>query len=82
MKYNLRPRKIPRAKPQIFSKGSVYISPYILTQVIIQSLLISKNYTSSIVLPGWAICVDLIFRIVLAAGPKFFSICPAQLGEY
>ena len=66
MKKSLSPRKTPRAEPKGISKG--YISLYILTQVIIQTLSISKNYTSSIVLPGWAIFVELIFRIALAAG--------------
>ena len=38
------------------------------------------NDTSSIVLPGWAILVELDICIALAAGPKFSSIRPAQLG--
>ena len=59
-----------------------YISPYILTKVIIQTLSISKNDTSSIVFPGWAIFVKLIFCIAMAAGFMFFIIHPAQLGEY
>ena len=65
-KYSLSPRKIPRAKPKGFSKGSGYISPFILTQVIIQTLSISKNDTLSIVLPGWAMLVELIFVFALA----------------
>ena len=54
---------------------------YSQTKVIIQTFSISKNDTSSIVFPGWAILVELIFSIALAAGPIFSSICPAQLGE-
>ena len=38
-----------------FLKGLNYISPYLPTEVILQILSISKNYTSSMVLPGWAI---------------------------
>ena len=51
-KYSTSPRKIQGGKQEGFSKGSGYISPYILTQVIIQTLSISKNYTYNIVLPG------------------------------
>ena len=75
-------RKIPRAEQKGFSKGSGYISPYILTDVILKTLSISKNDASSIVLPGWAILVELIFRISLAAGPIFYSIPPAHMGIY
>ena len=63
MKYSFSPRKILRAEPEGFYKGSSYISPYILTQVIIQTLSISKNDTSSIGIPGWKILVEFIFRI-------------------
>ena len=69
-------------EPDGFSEGSGYFSPSIPTRVIIQTLSISKNYTSSIVLPGWAILEELIFCIVLEARPIFFNICPAQLGVY
>ena len=82
MKYSLSPRKIPKAEPGGFSKVSGYFSPYILTQVIIQTLSIYKSYTSSIALPGWKILVELIFQISLVAGPKFSINRPAQLGEY
>ena len=68
MNYSLSQRKILRAECLGFSKGSSYISPYIWTQFIIQPLSISKNDTSNIVLPGWAILVELILRIALAAG--------------
>ena len=78
MKNSLSPREIPKAEPKEFSKGSGYISLYIPPQVIIQTISISKNYASSIVLPGWAILEELIFRIALAAGPIFCCICPAQ----
>ena len=81
MTNSLSPWTILRAEPEGFSKGSGYISPYILTQVILQTLSNSKNDTSSIILPGWAILVKLIFRIALAAGPKFSSIRLAQLPE-
>ena len=40
-KFSLSPRKILRAKPEGFSNGSSYISLYILTQVLIQSLSVS-----------------------------------------
>ena len=53
VKYSLSQRKIPRAEPEGLSKGSGYISPYIPPLVIIQTLSISKNDTSSIVLTGW-----------------------------
>ena len=74
VKYSLSPNQIPRADPEGFSKGSGYISPYILTLIIVQTLSISKNDTYSIVLPGWAILVELIFCFALAAGPIFSSI--------
>ena len=61
---------------------SGYTVKYSLTKVIIQTLSISKNDTSSIVLPGWAMWLELIFRIALAAGLLFSSIRPAQLGVY
>ena len=67
MKYSLSPKKIPRAEPEGFSKGSSYISLYILNQIIRKTLSISKNDTSSIVFPGWAILDELTFRIALAA---------------
>ena len=44
------------------------------TQVIIQTLSISKSYTSSIVLPDRAILEELILHIGLAAGATFFRI--------
>ena len=66
--YNWSQGKLLRAEAKGFSKGSSYISPYIMTQIIIQTLSISKNNTSSIILPGWAILTDLI------------SILPLQLG--
>ena len=74
MKYCLSMREIPRAQPKGFPEGSGYISPYILTSVIIQTLSISKSYTSSIVLPGRAILEELILRIGLAAGAIFSCI--------
>ena len=70
MKYSL--------SPSFFLEGSGYIVSHILTQVIIQKLSISKNNTSSIVLPGWAILEELIFHIALAAGPLFSSIRPVE----
>ena len=78
MKYSLTLRKILRVEREGFSKGSGYILPYILTQVIIQTLSISKKDTSSMVLPGWLILEELIFRIALATGPIFSSNGPAQ----
>ena len=77
MKYSLG-----KYLPSGFSSGSGYISPYILTQVMVQTFSMSKKDTFSIVLPGWAILVELIFCTALAAGPIFSSICPAQLGQY
>ena len=47
-----------------------------------RTLLISKNDTSSIVLFGWTILVELIFRIDLPTKPIISSIFTAQLGEY
>ena len=61
-----------------FSKGSG--SGYIPTRVMIQTISISKNDTSSIILHGWAILKELLFLIDLAAGHIFFNIWPAQLG--
>ena len=81
VKYSLSPRKIPRVEPEGLSKGSGYISTYILTRVIIQTSSIAKNDTSSIVFPGWAIFEELIFRIAPAAGPIFSCIRPAQLAD-
>ena len=63
-------------EPEGFSKGSGYISPYILIQDILQTFSISRNDTSSIVLPDWAILEELIFHIALAAGPIFYNIRP------
>ena len=74
MKYSLSPGKILRAEPEGFSKGSEFISQYILTQVILQTLSISNNYASNIVLPAWAILVEFIFHIALAAGLIFSTI--------
>ena len=53
-------------EPDGHSKGSEYISLYILTQVIIHTLTNPKNNTSSIVHPGLATLEELIFRIALA----------------
>ena len=66
--YSLSPRNFP--------KGSCYISMHTLIGVIIQTILIFRNDTSSTALPGWAILQEMIFRIALAAGPKFSSIHP------
>ena len=74
MKYRLSPREIQRAEPEGFSEGSGYILLYILPQVMIQILSISKDDASSIFLPGWTILEELIFRIALAPGAIFFSI--------
>ena len=68
-----------KIKPE--PEGSGYISPYIPTSVIIQTFSISKNYTSSIVLPGRAILEQLILRINLAAGAIFFRISMKQYGS-
>ena len=74
VKYSLSTREIPSMEPQGFPKGSGYISPYILTQVIIQTFSISKSYASSIFLPGRAILEELILRNGLAAGAIFSRI--------
>ena len=66
----------PEAKPEGFPEASGYISPYILTEVIKQTLSISKNLISSIVLPGWAILEELILRIGLEAWDIFSRIAP------
>ena len=60
--------------PERFPEGSGYISPYILTSVIIQTFSISKSYTSSIVLPSRKIFEELILRIGLSAGAIFSPI--------
>ena len=52
VKYSLSTREIPRAEPVVFPKGSGYISPYILTGVIVQTFSISKSFTSIIVFYG------------------------------
>ena len=51
------------------AESSCYISSYIPTGVIIQTLLISKNDTSSVVLPG-SLFEELILCIALEAGPS------------
>ena len=68
-------------QPEGISKGSSYISLYIPTQVKTQTLSISENSTSSIVLPGLEILGEFIFCIALAGGPIFFSIGPAELAK-
>ena len=80
MKYSMSMREIPRAEPEGFPEGSGYISPYIPTPVIIRTSIISKNHTSSIVLPGRAILENLILRIALAT-VAFIAIF-AVLGLY
>ena len=57
MKYSLS----PRAELEVFPMDSGYISLYILTQDIIQTLPISKNDASSFVLPCWPILEELTF---------------------
>ena len=74
VKYSLSTREIPRAEPKGFPKCSGYISLYIPTQVIIQTFLISKSYSSSIVLPGWAILEELVLCIGPAARAIFSRI--------
>ena len=61
-------REILRAEPEGISESSGYISPYITTQVKIQTLSISKYETSSILFPGRSILEELILCIALAAG--------------
>ena len=51
--YSLSPREIPRAEPEVFPEGSGYISPYILTWVIIQTLSILKSHTSNMSFLLW-----------------------------
>ena len=60
VKQILSPRKILMTEPRGFFKGWGYISLYNLNQVIIQTLSISKNDTSSIVLPGCPILIEWI----------------------
>ena len=74
VKYSLSTREIPRAEPKGFPEGRGYISPYIPTSVIIQRFSISKNYASSIDLPGRAKLEELILRICLADGAIFSRI--------
>ena len=66
----LSPREIPKAEPEEIFKGVGYILMYIPTRVIIQTLSISKNYSSRIVLPCSAIW------------KSWFSILLWQLGIY
>ena len=82
MEYSLSTKEVSRAEPEGFPEGSAYISPYILTQVIIQTFSIFKSYTYCIVLPGRAILEELILRIALADGAIFSSTLPALLGVY
>ena len=71
MKYRLSPGEITRAEPEGFYKS--YISPYIPTRDII-----SKNNIFRIVLSGWAILEELIFRIALATRSIFAIILPSS----
>ena len=74
MKYSLSTREIPRAEPLGFPEGLGYISPDILTLVIIQTFSNPKRYIFSIVLPGRAIFEELILHFGLAAGAIFSCI--------
>ena len=68
VKYSLSTREILRPEPKGFPEGSGYISPYILTSVIIQTFsIIYFQY----VLPGRAILEELILCIGLVAGVYF-----------
>ena len=78
VKYSLSTREMPRAEIKGFTEGSVFISSYIPTRVIIQIFSISKSYTSSIVLHGRAILEELILRIGQAAGAIFSQYCPVD----
>ena len=46
VKYTLSKREIQSTELEGFPEGSGYISPYILTRVIIQTFSISESYTS------------------------------------
>ena len=69
MKYTLRPKEMPRAKPEGFSEGSGHISSYIPTRVTIQAFSIT-------------ILEELILCIALTTGAIFSSVLPALLGAY
>ena len=71
-KYSLSMREIQTAEPEGFPEGSGYSSPCIQTGLILHRVIISKSYTSSIVLLGRAILEELYLRIGLAAGAIFF----------
>ena len=74
VKYSLKKREIQRPEPKKLPEGSGYISPCILIWVIIQTFSISRNYTSSIVLPVRAILKELILCIGLVARAIFSDI--------
>ena len=67
-------KEIQIADPSGFSKISGYVLHFILTQVLVHTISISKHYTSNIVLRDWATREKFNFCIVLAAGPIFPSI--------
>ena len=82
MIYSLRTREIPRAESKGFPSGAGYISPYIPTLVIIQTLSISKINSSTIFFSLRAILEELFLRLVLAANAIFSRIDPHLLGAY
>ena len=74
--YTLSMKEIPRAKPEGYLKGSGYISSYMMTWLIIQTLSFEKQkkYTFTNVLPRRAIMEELILCFALEAGALFSHI--------
>ena len=78
MKYSLSLREMPRVEPKGFPEDSGYISLFISTQFIIQTLSISKiihPVLFALVGQYWNI---LFSCIALVAGPIFSSIHPVD----
>ena len=77
-KYSLRPTEIPRAEPNEFWRVQAIFS--CISWLIIKTISISKLFTFSIVLPGWAIFKSWFFVLLWQLG-LYFPVF-AQLGEY
>ena len=77
VKYSLSKREIPRAEPEQFPEGSVYISPYIPTWVIIQTFSMSKSFTSNMSFLLWQYWMSCFSVLVLQLG-YIFPHCPVD----
>ena len=78
MKYSLSMSEILRVELEVFPKGSGYISLYIPTGVIIQTLSIYEYYKSSVVLSWEGSIGIVVLCISLAAKAIFFRIDQAH----